>query len=78
MADFNSTYKYEEKEDTEWDILQRKHGNLPPREPQHRPAPWAPREDEAEIRKEKVKREREEGGGKKSEMSFLCVFNAMY
>ena len=74
MADFNSTYKYEEKEDTEWDILQRKHGNLPPREPQHRPAPWAPREDEAEIRKEKVKRERERRGGgeEKRDVFPLC------
>jgi CelD/BcsL family acetyltransferase involved in cellulose biosynthesis len=48
MADYHTTYKGPEGETTEWEDLQRKHGNLPPKEPAWKPEAWAP---EAEARR---------------------------
>lgn len=50
MADYHAVYKGPEGQTTQWDDIQRKMGNLPPKEPVKKAEPWTP--------------EREEGKGK--------------
>lgn len=46
MSDYHTVYKDVNPVETEWDVLQRKHGNLPPVE-KKKPAPaWEPHDDD--------------------------------
>jgi hypothetical protein len=47
MADYHTVYKDADPVETEWDILQRKHGNLPPKEPKKSAPAWEPEKEEA-------------------------------
>lgn len=42
MADYHTTYTDPNAVETEWDVLQRKHGNLPEKEARAAPPRWAP------------------------------------
>ncbi|EFJ26139.1 hypothetical protein SELMODRAFT_148698 [Selaginella moellendorffii] len=42
MADYHFVYKDPQGPSTEWDDIQRKLGNLPPKPPVEKPAPWQP------------------------------------
>ena len=42
MADYHTTYRRGEGETTQWEDLQRKFGNLPPKEPVPKPAAFTP------------------------------------
>ena len=46
MADYHTTYQRGEGETTQWEDLQRKFGNLPPKEPVQKPAAFAPAAEE--------------------------------
>ncbi|CAA0820132.1 Thioredoxin superfamily protein [Striga hermonthica] len=46
MADYHFVYKDLEGASTQWDDIQRKLGNLPPKPAPFKPAPFAPAEDE--------------------------------
>ena len=46
MADYHTVYTGQEGETTEWEDLQRKHGNLPPKEPAWKPEAYAPNADD--------------------------------
>jgi hypothetical protein len=48
MADYHTVYKNHIPETTEWDDIQRKHGNLPPLPEVLKPAPFEP---QAEVHK---------------------------
>ncbi|CAI9089758.1 OLC1v1024391C1 [Oldenlandia corymbosa var. corymbosa] len=45
MADYHFVYKDVEGASTQWDDIQRKLGNLPPKEPAFKPPPFTPAED---------------------------------
>ncbi|CAM8924879.1 unnamed protein product [Rhodiola kirilowii] len=45
MADYHFVYKDVEGASTQWDDLQRKHGNLPPKAPVFKPPPFTPAPD---------------------------------
>eukprot|EP00210_Caulerpa_lentillifera_P004298 g4101.t1 len=45
MADYHYRYETHEKEDTEWDALQRKLGNLPQKPKKKAPAAFVPKEE---------------------------------
>lgn len=46
MGDYHATYTApHDAPSTQWDDIQRKHGNLPPAPPRATPAPWAPAPD---------------------------------
>ncbi|KAA8548209.1 hypothetical protein F0562_004530 [Nyssa sinensis] len=46
MADYHFVYKDVEGASTQWDDIQRKLGNLPPKPPAFKPSPFTPAEDE--------------------------------
>ncbi|KAJ7148383.1 hypothetical protein O6H91_04G072500 [Diphasiastrum complanatum] len=46
MTDYHFVYKDVEGTSTEWDDIQRRLGNLPPKPPVPRPEPWAPASDD--------------------------------
>uniref|UniRef100_A0A5B7C1D1 Putative phosducin-like protein 3 n=1 Tax=Davidia involucrata TaxID=16924 RepID=A0A5B7C1D1_DAVIN len=46
MADYHFVYKDVEGASTQWDDIQRKLGNLPPKPPPFKPPPFTPAEDE--------------------------------
>lgn len=46
MADYHTVYKGPEGETTQWDDIQRKLGNLPPKEPVWKPEAYAPDKEE--------------------------------
>lgn len=54
MADYHFVYKDLEGASTQWDDIQRKLGNLPPKPPPFKPAPFAPAEDEDSKPKDKA------------------------
>lgn len=45
MADYHTTYTDPNPVETEWDELQRKHGNLPDKPPVENPPRWTPKEE---------------------------------
>ncbi|CAK9186969.1 unnamed protein product [Ilex paraguariensis] len=45
MADYHFVYKDVEGASTQWDDIQRKLGNLPPKPPAFKPPPFAPAEE---------------------------------
>ena len=45
MADYHHVYESAEKEDTEWDAIQRRLGNLPPKPKTKPPPKFAPKEE---------------------------------
>lgn len=47
MAEYHTTYQGGEGETTQWEDLQRKFGNLPPKEPVEKPPTFAPAKAEA-------------------------------
>ncbi|KVI02543.1 Phosducin, thioredoxin-like domain-containing protein [Cynara cardunculus var. scolymus] len=53
MADYHFVYKDVEGTSTEWEDLQRKYGNLPPKPPVFKPDPFAPAQDEDSKPKDK-------------------------
>lgn len=53
MADYHFVYKDVEGATTEWEDLQRKYGNLPPKPPVFKPDPFAPAQDEDSKPKDK-------------------------
>ena len=54
MADYHFVYKDVEGASTQWDDIQRKLGNLPPKPPAFKPDPFAPAEDEDSKPKDKT------------------------
>ncbi|KAG9440368.1 hypothetical protein H6P81_020533 [Aristolochia fimbriata] len=54
MADYHFVYKDVEGTTTEWDDLQRKYGNLPPKPAAFKPPPFVPAEDEASKPRDKA------------------------
>ena len=46
MADYHTTYRCGEGETTQWEDLQRKFGNLPPKEPVPKAAAFTPEQEE--------------------------------
>ncbi|XP_068666423.1 uncharacterized protein [Aristolochia californica] len=54
MADYHFVYKDVEGTTTEWDDLQRKYGNLPPKPAPLKPSPFIPAEDEESKPKDKA------------------------
>ncbi|EPS66856.1 hypothetical protein M569_07919 [Genlisea aurea] len=54
MADYHFVYKDLEGASTQWDDIQRKLGNLPPKPPPFKPAPFSPAEDEDANPKDKL------------------------
>ncbi|KAK1259988.1 hypothetical protein QJS04_geneDACA015487 [Acorus gramineus] len=54
MADYHFVYKDVEGTTTEWDDLQRKFGNLPPKPTPFKPPPFAPSEEESSAPKSKA------------------------
>ncbi|KVG06784.1 Phosducin, thioredoxin-like domain-containing protein [Cynara cardunculus var. scolymus] len=54
MADYHFVYKDVEGASTQWDDIQRKLGNLPPKPPAFKPDPFAPAEDEDSKPKNKT------------------------
>lgn len=53
MGDYHFVYKDLDGASTQWDDLQRKHGNLPPKPPVFKPPAFAPAEDESSLPKDK-------------------------
>nr|GEV14220.1 hypothetical protein [Tanacetum cinerariifolium] len=53
MADYHFVYKDVEGTSTQWDDIQRKLGNLPPKAPVFKPDPFTPAEDEDSRPKDK-------------------------
>lgn len=53
MADYHFVYKDVEGASTQWDDIQRKLGNLPPKPPAFKPDPFTPAEDEDSKPKDK-------------------------
>ncbi|GJU03798.1 phosducin-like protein 3 [Tanacetum coccineum] len=53
MADYHFVYKDAEGASTQWDDIQRKLGNLPPKAPVFKPDPFTPAEDEDSRPKDK-------------------------
>ncbi|KAK1423243.1 hypothetical protein QVD17_18540 [Tagetes erecta] len=53
MADYHFVYKDVEGSSTQWDDIQRKLGNLPPKPPAFKPDPFTPKEDEQSKPKDK-------------------------
>lgn len=53
MADYHFVYKDVEGASTQWDDIQRKLGNLPPKAPVFKPDPFTPAEDEDSKPKDK-------------------------
>ncbi|OIW12252.1 hypothetical protein TanjilG_06041 [Lupinus angustifolius] len=53
MADYHFVYKDVEGSSTQWDDIQRKLGNLPPKEPAFKPPPFTPNPDSDSIPKDK-------------------------
>ncbi|PWA54195.1 thioredoxin superfamily protein [Artemisia annua] len=53
MADYHFVYKDVEGASTQWDDIQRKLGNLPPKAPVFKPDPFTPAEDEDSRPKDK-------------------------
>ena len=47
MADDHTVYKGPEGRTTQWEDIQRKMGNLPPKEPPSKPDPWTPEKGDA-------------------------------
>ena len=47
MADDHTVYKGPEGRTTQWEDIQRKMGNLPPKEPPSKPDPWTPDKGDA-------------------------------
>ncbi|XP_073061025.1 uncharacterized protein [Primulina eburnea] len=54
MADYHHVYKDVEGASTQWDDIQRKLGNLPPKSPPFKPPAFAPAEDEDSKPKDKA------------------------
>jgi len=54
MGDYHTTYKAVEGTTTEWDDLQRKYGNLPPKAPVWKPEKWTSAEEHAAVSKDAV------------------------
>lgn len=54
MADYHFVYKDVEGASTQWDDIQRKLGNLPPKPPAFKPPPFTPAPDEDSIPKDKT------------------------
>eukprot|EP00889_Picochlorum_renovo_P002870 jgi/Picre1/29900/NNA_005281.t1 len=46
MSEYHTIYKGDPYETTEWDEIQRKHGNLPPKESKPKPPDWEPEEED--------------------------------
>lgn len=53
MADYHFVYKDVEGASTQWDDIQRKLGNLPPKPPAFKPPQFTPATDESSIPKDK-------------------------
>ena len=53
MADYHFVYKDLEGASTQWDDIQRKLGNLPPKPPAFKPPAFTPAEDETSLPKDK-------------------------
>lgn len=53
MGDYHFVYKDVEGASTQWDDIQRKLGNLPPKPPAFKPAPFTPSEDQNSRDKDK-------------------------
>lgn len=53
MADYHFVYKDVEGASTQWDDIQRKLGNLPPKPPAFKPQPFTPAPDQTSIPKDK-------------------------
>lgn len=60
MADYHTVYKGPEGETTQWDDIQRKLGNLPPKEPVWKPDAYAPEAEEAKDEKWLDKKDEQE------------------
>ncbi|XP_028778116.1 phosducin-like protein 3 [Neltuma alba] len=54
MADYHFVYKDVEGASTQWDDIQRKLGNLPPKPPAFKPPPFTPAPDEDSVPKDKA------------------------
>ncbi|XP_054789752.1 uncharacterized protein LOC129295278 [Prosopis cineraria] len=54
MADYHFVYKDVEGSSTQWDDIQRKLGNLPPKPPAFKPPPFTPAPDEDSVPKDKA------------------------
>lgn len=54
MADYHFVYKDVEGASTQWDDIQRKLGNLPPKPPAFKPPPFTPAEDQDSKPKDKT------------------------
>ena len=54
MADYHFVYKDVEGASTQWDDIQRKLGNLPPKPPAFKPPPFAPAPDADSLPKDKA------------------------
>ena len=48
--EYHTVYKRPEGETTQWEDLQRKFGNLPPKEPVHKPEAFVPAQDKSKDR----------------------------
>ena len=53
MGDYHFIYKDLEGSSTQWDDIQAKLGNLPPKQPAFKPAPFSPATDPDSIPKDK-------------------------
>lgn len=53
MADYHFVYKDVEGASTQWDDIQRKLGNLPPKDPPFKPPPFTPAPDDQSQPKDK-------------------------
>lgn len=53
MGDYHFVYKDVEGASTQWDDIQRKLGNLPPKPPAFKPPPFTPADDETSLPKDK-------------------------
>ena len=47
MGDYHTVYQTQDGESTEWDDIQRKLGNLPPKPDKWKPPPFEPADEEA-------------------------------
>ena len=54
MGDYHFVYKDVEGASTQWDDIQRKLGNLPPKPPAFKPPPFTPAEDQDSKPKDKA------------------------
>lgn len=54
MADYHFVYKDVEGASTQWDDIQRKLGNLPPKPPAFKPPSFTPAPDEDSVPKDKA------------------------